>query len=95
MHLFRANTEEEFARLEALGVQMVTETIETFRRVTGSPEYQENVRQLEKARLEAINARAFEREQGRKEERQKWHSIVDEKDREIARLRSMLDGQSN
>jgi len=48
--LFKANTEEELAKIEALGVPDMEQAIEAYRTVTVTPEFRELARLREKAR---------------------------------------------
>ena len=56
LSLFRAKTEEELARIEALGVQEMTEAITAYRHITVTPEFREMERLRSKARHDEAQA---------------------------------------
>ena len=56
LSLFRAKTEEELTKLEALGVQEMSEAITAYRHITVTPEFQEAERLRSKARHDEAQA---------------------------------------
>jgi len=93
--LFKANTEEELAKIEALGVPDMEQAIEAYRTVTVTPEFRELARLREKARHNEAaalrNARNKGRAEGEVKEREKWQDVVAEKDAAIAELHAKLE----
>ena len=87
LSLFRAKTEEDLAKLEALEVPEMREAISAYRHVTVTPEFQE----LERLRTKARHDEAQALYNAEKKEREKWQGIVSEKDAEIERLRAQLE----
>jgi hypothetical protein len=93
LSLFRAKTEEELKQLEALEVPIVTQAIEAYREITVSPEF----REIERLRADARHNEASALQHATEVEREKWQSVVADKDAEIVskdaeieRLRAML-----
>jgi hypothetical protein len=86
LSLFRAKTEEELKQLEALEVPIVTQAIEAYREITISPEF----REIERLRADARHNEASALQHAAEVEREKWQSVVADKDAEIERLRAML-----
>jgi hypothetical protein len=92
--LFRAKTEEELKRLEALEVPIVTKAIGAYREITVSPEF----REIERLRADARHNEASALQHAAEVERKKWQSAIAVKDAELAgkdaeieRLRAMLN----
>ncbi|MDR2108972.1 MAG: Rpn family recombination-promoting nuclease/putative transposase, partial [Coriobacteriales bacterium] len=94
--LFKAKTEEDIQRLEALEVPIVTEAVKAYREVTVSPEF----REIERLRADArhneasalLNAERKGERKGERKANEKWQKVVEEKDALIAELRARLDG---
>ncbi|MDR2945424.1 MAG: Rpn family recombination-promoting nuclease/putative transposase [Candidatus Adiutrix sp.] len=64
LSLFKAKTEEELARIEALEVPIMNQTIEAYRNVAVSPEFQEMERVRSKARHDEAQALGHARREG-------------------------------
>jgi len=80
LKLFKADTEEELAKIEKMGVPVMNEAIEAYRHVAASPEFREIERMRSKARHDEAQAlRNAERR-----EREKWQGIVADKDTALA-----------
>ncbi|MCL1809451.1 MAG: Rpn family recombination-promoting nuclease/putative transposase [Clostridiales bacterium] len=77
--LFNANTEEELAKIEALGVPELNQAICAYHNVTASSEF----RELERLRAKARHDEAQALHNAAKVEREKWQSVVAEKDTTI------------
>jgi len=84
--LFKAETEEDLAKIEALGVPVMSQAIEAYRHVSASEQFREIERLRSLARHNEASALAHAAEV----EREKWQGIVADKDAEIARLRALL-----
>jgi hypothetical protein len=84
--LFKADTEEELARIKSLGVNVMEQAIDAYHSVVVSPEFKERERLRDKARHD--EAQALHNAQ--MAEREKWQGVVAEKDAEIERLRALL-----
>ena len=65
--LFNADTEEDLARLESLGVPFMNQAIEAMRTISASPEFREIARQREIARLNEATALHYAHQEGRQE----------------------------
>ena len=86
LSLFRAKTEEELKQLEALEVAIVKQAIGAYREVMVSPEF----RELERLRADARHNEASALANAERKEREKWESVVADKDAIIAELRAQL-----
>ena len=84
LKLFKAETEEEIAKIEALGVPIMEEAVTAYRHVATSPEVRERERLWEKARHDEAQALNNARKNAKKEERELWQGVVAEKDMTIA-----------
>ena len=84
--LFNAKTEEELKQIEALGAPIMTQAIGAYRHVTATDEFKE----LERLRSRARSNEASALGHARREEREKWQSVVAEKDAQIAELLARL-----
>ena len=80
LSLFNAETEEDLERIEKLEVPEMREAIEAYRHVTVSPEFKE----LERLRSRARATEASALGHARREEREKWESVVAGKDAALA-----------
>jgi hypothetical protein len=76
LSLFRAKTEEELSRLEALEAPIVTQAIEAYREITVSPEF----REAERLRADARHNEASALQHAAEVERKKWQGVVADKD---------------
>jgi len=74
--LFNAETEEELARIEALGVSVMEQAIGAYRQVTATEEFKE----LERQRHYAAHNKTSALGHARREERRKWQDVVSKKD---------------
>jgi predicted transposase/invertase (TIGR01784 family) len=102
--LFKASTEEELKRIEALEVPEMEQAIGAYRSITATSDFKELERLRERARHDEATAldhawrkgkqAGMERgiTKGAKKERTKWQGVVAGKDAEIARLRALLEG---
>jgi hypothetical protein len=103
--LFKAETEEELQRINALEVPIMNEAINAYHRITVTPEF----REMERLRSIARHNEASALRYARQEEREKWQSVIADKDAkladkdakladkdaEITRLRKQLDRFDN
>jgi predicted transposase/invertase (TIGR01784 family) len=78
--LFNAETEEDLAKIEALGVSVMTQAIGAYRHVSATEEFKE----IERLRSRARHNEASALGHARREEREKWQGIVAEKDAALA-----------
>jgi predicted transposase/invertase (TIGR01784 family) len=81
--LFKAETEEEIAKIEENGGKIMSDAIEAYRSITAD----EKFRYIELSREMAAHDEAQRMSNARKQEREKWESVVAEKDAENERLR--------
>ncbi len=92
--LFKAETEEDLAKIEAMEVTVMNETIEAYRQVTATDEFREIERQRSRARHNEASALGHARREGIREgelqERKKWQGIIAGKDAENEKLREQL-----
>jgi len=80
LSLFNAKTEEDLAKIEALGVPIMSEALQAYRHVAASNEFKEIERMRSKARHDEAQA-IFNAEQ---REREHWQGVVAEKDAALA-----------
>ena len=80
LSLFKADTEEALAKIEALGVPEMKQAIDAYREITVTPEFIEIERLRHKAHHDEMQALHI----ARKKERMRWEPIVAEKDAIIA-----------
>ena len=78
--LFNANTEEDLKRIEALEVPDMEQAIGAYRSVSATDEFKEIERLRSKARHDEASALNHARREATRIEREKWESIVTEKD---------------
>ena len=86
LKLFKAETEEELAKIEALEVPIMSEALQAYRHVAASPEFREYERMRSKARHDEAQALS----NARREEREKWQGVAEENERlrvELAELK--------
>jgi len=91
LSLFRADTEEELAKIESMEVPAMEQAIQAYHQITADSEFREMERLREMARHNEASALRHARDEGKAEEREKWQGVVADKDAEIARLRAELD----
>ena len=84
LKLFNAETEEDLAKIEEMGVPVMNEARAAYRKVTATEEF----RNMERARLKASHdeaqALANERRKTQREDDEKYKVIIDAKDAELA-----------
>jgi hypothetical protein len=84
LSLFRAKTEEDLKRLEAMGGMIVQKAIGAYREIVVSPQFKE----LERLRRDALSNEASALEHAQRvaaaEEAAKWQGVVAEKDAALA-----------
>ncbi len=88
--LFNAETEDDLAKIKALEVSIMNETIEAYRQVTAANEFREIERQRERARHNEASALRNAQLAGERRANEKWQGVVAEKDAEIDNLRKLL-----
>ncbi|MCL2174769.1 MAG: Rpn family recombination-promoting nuclease/putative transposase [Treponema sp.] len=91
LSLFKAETKEEIERIRSMEVKVMEQAINAYYKITAESEFKEKVRLLEKARHNEASALRNARDEGRKEERQKWQNVAEENERlrlQIAELQS-------
>jgi len=88
--LFKADTEEELAKIKSMEVPAMEQAIRAYHQITADSEFRERQRLYEKARHDEASALRHARDEGKAEEREKWQSVVADKDVEITRLRAEL-----
>jgi len=88
--LFKAETEEDLKRIEALGVPVMEQTINAYRHITATDEFKEMERLRSRARHNEAAALRHARAEGAEAEREKWQDVVAEKDTAIADLRDTV-----
>ena len=84
LKLFKAETEEDLAKIEELGVSVMSEAINAYRHVSALPEFRERERLWSKARHDEAQALKNAAEKAEQKERQKWLDVVADKDAAIA-----------
>jgi len=78
--LFNAETEEELAKIEALGVPIMKQAIGAYRHITATEEFKE----LERLRSRARHNEASALGHARRKEREKWQGVIADKEAVIA-----------
>jgi predicted transposase/invertase (TIGR01784 family) len=91
LSLFKAETEEELAKIDGMEVPVMKQAIEAYRRVSVSPEFRELERMRSRARHDEAQALYNAEQRGGEKERAKWQSVVADKDSEIVHLRKQLE----
>ena len=84
LSLFKEDTVEELARIEALEVPVMKEAINAYYSITAESEFREAERLYTKARHNEAAALRHARQEAKAEEREIWQGIVADKDAEIA-----------
>jgi len=95
--LFKAETEEDLSKIEALGVPVMSQAIGAYRHVSATDTFKEIERLRSLARHNEASALDYAERQGAEREREKWQGVVAEKEAaladkeaENARLRALL-----
>jgi len=89
LFLFKAETEEELAKINALEVPVMEQAIDAYKKITVTPEF----RELERQRSYARHNEAAARRHAREEEREIWQGVVADKDAEIAGKNAKIAGK--
>jgi len=87
LSLFKAETTDEIAKIEALEVPVMKEAINAYHHITTAAEFKEIERMRSKARHDEAQALHH----ARQEERDKWQTVVADKDAQIAELQKQLE----
>jgi len=104
LQLFKANTQEELAEIEALEVPVMSEAIKAYESIIAtSPDFKEIERLKHKAKINEAYALADAAERGEKRgekrgearAKKKFQRVIDEKDARIAELEAKLDERNN
>ena len=93
LSLFKAETQEELDKIKATEVKVMEQAINAYQTVTVSPEFKELERLRSMARHNETSALRYERDEGRKEEREKWQGVAEENEQlrsQIAELKAKL-----
>ena len=88
LSLFKAETEEELAKIKAMEVPVMERMIDAYNQIAASPEFLELERLRQRAREDEANALSTAEKKGRAAERMIWQSVVASKDEENERLRA-------
>jgi predicted transposase/invertase (TIGR01784 family) len=86
LSLFKAETEEELEILANMEVPEMKEAVKVYHQITVTPEFRERERLYEKARH--VEASALHH--ARTEEREKWQSVVAEKEKAMAEKDALI-----
>ena len=84
LKLFKAETEEDLLKIEALEVSVMSDAVEAYRHVSASSEFREKERLWAKARHDEAQALKNAERKAEKREREKWQGVLAEKDNLIA-----------
>ena len=90
LSLFNAKTEADLAIIEAMEVPIMSTALQAYRHVAASDEFKERERMRSKARHDEAQALG----NARRQEREKWLSIVGEKDATLANQAATLADQA-
>jgi len=94
LKLFKAETEEELQKIEALEVPIMNEAVKAYRHVAASSEFREIARLWSKARHDEAQALNNAERRGAEKEREKWQSVADENEQlhlQLAELKVQLN----
>jgi len=98
LSLFKADTKEELAKIDSMGVPVMKQAIKAYHNVAASSEFREIERLRSLARHNEASALRHARDEAKAEESKKWQNVVADKDAEIAdkdaeitRLREQLE----
>jgi len=91
--LLNAKTEEDLSKIEILGGAVMKKAIGAYRTVTATDEFREIERLRSRARHNEASALRHARSEGAKEEREKWESVVADKDTALAGKDAELAGK--
>jgi len=86
LKLFNAETEEELAKIEEMGVPIMNEALQAYRHVAASDEFKEKERMRSKARHDEAQAIS----NAERKERERWQDVIADKDARIAELEAKL-----
>ena len=84
LKLFNAETEEDLAEIEKLGVPIMNEALQAYRHVAASPEFLEIERMRSKARHDEAQALKNAEKRGEEREREKLQDVIAEKNAALA-----------
>ena len=84
LKLFKAETEEDLLKLEALEVSVMSEAIEAYRHVSSSSEFRERERLWSRARHDEAQALKNAERRGEERANAKWKDLFADKDAAIA-----------
>jgi len=87
--LFRAETEEDLKKIQALGGPVMEQAINAYRHITATDEFKE----MERMRSRARHNEAAALRHATEVEREKWRNIVAQKDAVIAELQAKLESR--
>jgi predicted transposase/invertase (TIGR01784 family) len=85
LSLFKAETEEDLEALAKMEVPEMAEAVKVYHQITVTPEFRERERLYEKARHDEASALHHARQEAEKLEREKWQSVIAEKDEILLR----------
>jgi len=84
LKLFKAETEEDLSKIEALEVPVMSEAIQAYRHVSASSEFREKERLWAKARHDEAQALRNAERKAERREHEKWQGVVANKDAALA-----------
>ena len=90
LSLFKADTADEIAKIEATEEPVMKEAINAYHRITAASEFRELERLRSKARHDEAQALYHARQQGIQQEREKWQTVIADKDAENEQLRKQI-----
>lgn len=91
--LFKAGTEEELKRIQALEVPTMKEAIEAFHSITATNEFKEIERLYERARHNEAAALRHAEQLGEERERERWKGIVADKDAKLVEMQATTNAE--
>jgi len=90
LSLFKAETEEDLRKIEALEVPIMEQAIGAYRSITATPEFREMERLRSKARHDEAQALYKARLEGARESDEKWQGVIAEKDAALVGAREAV-----
>jgi dihydroorotase-like cyclic amidohydrolase len=94
LKLFKAKTEEDLQKIEALGVPIMAEAIEAYRHIAQTKDFKEIERLRDRARHNEASALARAAEVAEQAEREKWQAVVAKKDAALSEKDAALAEQA-
>ena len=94
LSLFKAETEEELAKIDAMGVPVIQDAIKAYHTVSATEEFREIERMRHFAEANRVSSLGYARDEGRaegyREAEEKWQGVVADKDAALAEQQALI-----